>query len=253
MAIIVILAAVLTPNLLRQIELAEVRTEVQSLGNLATQMKAFASDTGAPTTTGTWAADLAIYSDLSPTGLATNRRARARVLLKENTSERYLFLSVISANPTLALPASATMATAQFQQIWNTADNTVPPVPSWAGWGAWAGIPNSAQLLIIQRVNLTTTLQTYPFSFRNNSTTNTARYRVILANGNAQTALPIDLVPGASVSNLPLMPRQRLELYLPAPGAVPYYTYVVSTSGKSFDYYDSTSTPPVILAQWRPQ
>ena len=239
LAIMAILAGVLLPNALRSLDRAAVTAEVQNLGTLGDQIKLYLRDQGAAPTPANWTTVLAGYAGMSTTDLATNARQMGRVYLTDpatNPTQRVLILSSMRIG--LALPAAAAINTAaQFQQIWQTADGSVPPVGSWAGWGAWAATANSGSYLVIERVNLLsvydTDLQSLTLTLNNRGAA-TASYNLVLADGTSQPA--INVAASATVILANQRPRVRLNLYRTAGGVTLNYSYVLSTTGKTFDF-----------------
>jgi prepilin-type N-terminal cleavage/methylation domain-containing protein len=239
LAILAIIAGILTPNALRTLDRAAVTSEVQSLAAVGDQLKLYLRDQGTLPTAANWTTLLSSYAGLSPNDLATNKRQMARVYLAEpgtNPVQRVLILSSMRAG--LSLPAAAAITTsAQFLQIWQTADRSVPPTTSWAGWSAWANTANSGDYLVIARVNLIsvydTDLQSLTLTLNNHST-GTASYNLVLADGTVQAA--VNVASGATVILSNQRPRVRLNLYRAASGVTLNYSYVVSTTGKTFDF-----------------
>jgi prepilin-type N-terminal cleavage/methylation domain-containing protein len=238
LAIMAILASVLVPNTIKSIENAAISAESQTLSNLAGVLPLYLRDQGAIPAAATWSTQLAAYANLSPANLATNTMKVARVYLADPAtapSQRVILLS--SMRRGLALPASGAITTAaSFQQIWQTADGSVPPATSWAGWSAWAAVANSGQFLLIERVNLLPTYDTTlePLTFTmNNHTAAATSYNLVLANGTAQAAQ--NIAAGATVI-LTETPRVRLNLYSAGGGLQLNYSYVVSTTGRTFDF-----------------
>jgi len=238
LAIMAILAGVIAPNALRALDRAAVNTEFTSLGNLGDELKLYLRDQGVAPTSANWTTTLASYADLSPANLATNKKGVARLYLTDsatNPTQRVLILS--SMRQGLALPAAANIATAAaFQQIWQTADGSIPPASSWNGWNAWSTVANSGNYLVIERVNLISVYDTDLESLTltlNNRGGASASYNLVLANGTSQAA--VNVAVGATVI-LTETPRIRLNLYRGPGGATLDYSYVVSTTGKTFDF-----------------
>ena len=239
LAIMAIIAGVLAPNALRSLDRTAVNLEAQNLSVLGDQIKLYLRDQGAAPTAANWTTVLASYAGMSTTDLATNRRQMGRVYLTDpatNPTQRVLVLSSMRAG--LALPTAAAISTAaQFQQIWQTADGAVPPVGSWAGWGAWGATANSGSYLVIARVNLLsvydTDLQSLTLTLNNRGAA-TASYNLVLADGTSQPA--INVAAGATVILANQRPKVRLNLYRAAGGVTLNYSYVLSTTGKTFDF-----------------
>ncbi len=244
MAIMTVLASVLTPNLLRSIERAAVRAEGDNLRTLGEQMKLYLRDNAAPPTTVTpptvpnWTSQMAVYSSLSAADLLTNRRQMARLYVTDPVAANQRAMLISSMRTGVALPTYAQVS-ANFTAIWNTADGTVPAT---AGWGAWNA--NNIEYLVIERVNFAavyrTDLATYNVTLNNHGAI-TVSYQVTQANG---TVLPVvNLAVGVSTAPaLSLRPKDRLALYRAAGGVTLDYSYVVSSTGKTFDF-TTTWTP----------
>ena len=239
LAVMAIIAGVIMPNALRSLDRAAVNTEVQNLSMVGDQIKLYLRDQGAAPTSANWTTVLSSYAGLSPADLATNKRQVDRVYLTDpatNPTQRVLVLSSMRAG--LAMPAAAAINTAaKFQLIWQTADGSVPPVGSWAGWGAWAATANSGNYLVIERVNLLsvydTDLQSLTLTLNNRGAA-TASYNLVLANGTSQPA--VNVVAGATVILANQRPKVRVNLYRSAGGVTLNYSYVLSTTGKTLDF-----------------
>ena len=138
----------------------------------------------------------------------------------------------------LAVPVAADIASAaQFQAIWQTADQTVPPTTSWGGWSAWSAVANSGESLLVERVNLlpiySTELAAVTITL-NNRGAGTTSYNLVLPSGANQAV--VNVVAGGNVVLSGLLPRTRLNLYRAAAGATLNYTYVVGSAGRTFDF-----------------
>jgi len=246
LAIMAIMASVIVPSAIKSIQQAAITAEQQTLGNLGTELTLYLRDQGSVPTAANWTTALAAYANLSPANLATNSRNVARVYIADpatTPSQRVLLLSSMRKN--LALPTAANIGTAaKFQQIWQTTDGAVPPASSWAGWGAWGTVANSGGYLIIERVNL---LPTYDTDLENltltlnNHSGATASYKVTQVSGTVVG--PVNVAAGKTVSLGNEIPRVVLTLYSMAGGQSPNYTYVVSNSGKTFDFDGTNWTP----------
>jgi prepilin-type N-terminal cleavage/methylation domain-containing protein len=246
LAIMAIMASVLVPSALKSVQQAAISAESQTLGNLGTVLPLYLRDQGSVPTAANWTTTLAGYANLSPSNLATNSRGVARVYLTDpatTPTQRVILLSSMRAG--LALPAAANIGTAaKFQQIWQTADGSVPPASSWAGWGAWGAVAKSGSYLLIERVNLLpvydTDLESLTLTLNNHSGT-AASYGLVLANG---TRLATVNVPaGSTVTLANETPRVMITLYAAAGGLRPNYSYVISNTGKTFDFDGTNWTP----------
>ncbi len=257
LAVMAILAATIVPATVRTLDRAAVRAEADNLRAISAHTKLYLRDLGAlpplpPSTT--WYNALAPYADLSSAELRTNRRNLARVFIPEpitppaTAPQRVILLS--SMRTGLNLPTAANINTAlRFQTLWDTPENTVPSTASWTGWSAWALVTNAADFLVIERINLApiyqTDLRTYTLTLNNKTAAPsavTASYRVTLANGTP----PRDFnLAAGTTATLTLRPRDRLDLYVPTPASAANlnHSYVVSSTGKSFDFNGSTWLP----------
>jgi prepilin-type N-terminal cleavage/methylation domain-containing protein len=239
LAIMAIIASVVAPNALRSLDRAAVTAECTSLGNLGDSVKYYLRDNGVAPTAANWTVTLGSYANLSPADLATNTRGMARVYIADPASvpaQRVLILSSMRGG--LALPAAAAISTAaNFQLVWQTANNSVPPVASWAGWAAWNAVANSGNYLVIERVNLIsvydTDLQSLTLTLNNRGAA-AASYNLVLANGTVLGV--VNVAPGANVIILNQTPREMINLYRSAGGVTLNYSYVLSTTGKTFDF-----------------
>ncbi|HWA24601.1 MAG TPA: type II secretion system protein [Lacunisphaera sp.] len=238
LAIMTVLAAVMTPNLLRSIERAAVRAESDNLHALGEQSKLYLRDNATPPTTAAWTSQLATYSSLNAADILTNKRGMNRLFVPDPVAANQRAMIVSSMRNGVALPTTGQIS-ANFTSIWNTADGAVPAT---AGWGAWNA--NNIEYLVIERVNFAAVyrndLQTFNVTLNNHGST-TASYQVTQANG---TVLPaVNLAAGVSTSPaLTLRPKDRLALYRAAGAVTLDYSYVVSTTGKTFDF-TTTWTP----------
>jgi prepilin-type N-terminal cleavage/methylation domain-containing protein len=245
LAIMAILAAVITPNALRALDRSTASAESQSMSNLGAALKLYLSAVGTAPTAANWTTTLATYADLSPAAIAANPRGVGRVYLADpaaSPAPRVILLSSLRSN--LGLPAAANIATAaEFQAIWQTADGAVPPASSWNGWNAWAAVARSGDLLVIQRVNLqsvyATDLQNLAATLNNRGGA-AASYNIVLASGTSQGSIT---VPAGATVVLTRHPKETLNLYKAAGGATLNYSYVFSTGGKTFDFDGTNWTP----------
>jgi prepilin-type N-terminal cleavage/methylation domain-containing protein len=246
LAIAGILASVLVPNALRSMDRAAVTAEAQTLANLGDQVKLYLSAQGTAPTSANWTTALGGFADLSPADLATNKRNITRVYLTDpaaNPTPRVIILSGMRAG--LALPTSANINNAvRFQDIWQTADGSVPTTVSWAGWSGWSAVANSGNYLVIERVNLSsvynTDLQSLTITLNNRGAA-TASYNLVLADGTSQAAVNISAGTSAILSGQ--RPKIRFNLYRAASGATLDYSYVLSTTGKTFDFNGTNWIP----------
>jgi prepilin-type N-terminal cleavage/methylation domain-containing protein len=263
-AVMAILAATITPNALRMLDRAAVRAEVDTLHNLGEQTKLFLQAKGwapglNPTLPApTWDQDLGTFADISSADIVTNKRQIARSYIYEPAvlpPKRALLLS--SMRTGLALPVAANLnTTALFDNVWNTADGTVPLAGgSWAGWAAWRATlnGNAGDYLIIERINLAsiynTDLQSLTITLNNKGST-AVSYNLVLADGTSQAAVNIPAPVLPSTTTVVILsnrrPKERINLYRSAAGVNLDYSYVLTTtsSGKTFDFNTATNWTP---------
>ena len=239
LAIMAILASVLTPNAVRSLDRAAVNAEVQTLQNLGTQVKLYLSANGTAPTPANWTVTVGNFADISPADIATNKRQMARVYLTDPAAvptQRVIILSSMRSG--LALPTAANINTAlRFQDIWQTADGSLPTALSWGGWAAWNAVANSGEFLVIERVNLSpvynTDLQSLTITLNNRGAA-TASYNIVLADGTVQLA--VNVLAGGTAILPNRRPKERFNLYRAAGGVTLDYSYVLSTTGKTFDF-----------------
>ncbi|MGH8018224.1 MAG: hypothetical protein ACREIA_08025, partial [Opitutaceae bacterium] len=145
----------------------------------------------------------------------------------------------------LTLPSNSSINTAlRFQEIWDTPGGVVPPTTSWSGWSNWSAVANSGDSLVVERVNLAPVFRQdlQPFTITLNNTSGAvASYVIVSASGASGSA--VNVGAGVSVVLSNLRARQRVNLYRAAGGSVLDYSYVVSDSGKTFDF-DGTGWIP---------
>jgi len=165
LAIMAILAAVVTPSALQTLDRATIRAETDTLHNLGEQVKNFLKAKGwlpglNPIIASrlSWDQDLWNFADISSADLLTNKRQILRSYIYEPSTspKRVLILSCMHVG--LTLPTATNLNTlALFDNVWNTTDGSVPPAgTSWAGWAPWRTSLNGAagDYLVIERVNL---------------------------------------------------------------------------------------------------
>lgn len=255
LAIMAILASVIAPNALKSLDRAAIRTEGTNLATLGDRLKIFLRDNSRlpvvaiPNASPNWTTELADYADLSPADLLTNKRNNNRIYIVDPSAQRALLLS--SMRTGLALPTAATINTlAEFDDIWNTADGSIPTNVSWNGWNAWSATDNAGDYLVIERVNFAsvyaTDLQSFTVTLNNTSGSpgpgTTGSYRIIAASG--AVGATVNVAPGATAVLSSLRPRDRVDLYSAAGGVGLVYSFVLSGTGKTFDFNGT---------QWLPQ
>lgn len=246
LAIIAIMASVIAPNSLRAIDRAAVNAEGRTLDALGEQVKLYLRAAGTAPTAANWTTTLGAYADISPADMATNKRRVGRVYLVDPAStptQRVIILSGMRAG--LALPAAAAINTAaRFQDIWQTADGSLPTATSWSGWAAWSAVDNAADYLLIERVNLAsvyhTELQSLTLTL-NNTSAAAASYNLVLADGSAQGVVSLPAGGTAVLTNR--RSRERLNLYLGSGGATLDYSYVLASAGRTFDFNGTAWIP----------
>ncbi|RME68797.1 MAG: type II secretion system protein [Verrucomicrobia bacterium] len=247
LAIIAILAGTLAPNVLRSLDRAAIRAERTTAEKIGEQALLYLRQYRTPPTMTDWASQLARFADLSPADLRTNSRGIDRIFVLDNAANPAPRAMVISSmRRGLPLPPAYHLANpTRFSEVWDTPDGRLPPATSWSGWNTWAGVANSADYLVIERINF---LPVYATEFRsfsvtiNNLDTNLVAYRVTDASGvaGATTTLP----GGGSVILSNLHTHDRIDLFNPGNFSTVAYSYILSDTGKTFDF-DGT--------QWTPQ
>ena len=246
LAVIAILASVITPNALRSLDQVAVTAEVQTLHTLGEQVKNYLRTQGVAPTPLNWTTAVGSYADISPLDIATNKRQMARVYLTDPATvptQRVIMLS--SMRTGLALPTSANINTAvRFQDIWQTADRSLPTALSWGGWAAWSAVANSGDFLVIERVNLasvySTDLQSLTLTLNNRGPA-AASYNLVLADGTVQPAVNVPAGGTAILNNR--RAKERLNLYRASGGVTLDYSYMVSSTVKTFDFNGTNWIP----------
>ncbi len=246
LAIMAILAGAIVPNALKSIDRAAVRSEKSNLENLSNSLKLHLKTNGSVPTPANWASTLAALNDLNATDISQNDRRISRSFIRDSNSttpNRVLILS--SMRTGLTLPAESALNTTRFNTIWDTADGSIPATSSWSGWTNWNNVSTSEDYLLIQRINLSqiyqTDLATFTVSLNNTSST-TVSY-TITSNGITSAAINIAATPPATATITGLAKGDRMNLYTAANGTSLGYTYVISESGKTFDF-DGTGWAP---------
>jgi len=244
-AIMGILAAVITPNALRTLDRAAERAEADTLHNLGEQVKLSFKVNGwlpglkpTPPFT-TWDQDLWTFADMNPADIVTNKRQMARVFVLEPGAMPKRAMLLSSMRSGLALGPANTAAA--FTAVWNwnaAGDLTLFPPP--AGWAAWNN--TNIEYLVIERVNLQAVYMTINLSNNTAKSTNLVGYRIQPVGGppgGLQT-----LTKGTS-QTLTMRPNERLDLYNTNVGTgVPDYTYIVSSGFKVIDFDDTNFWTP---------
>jgi len=238
LAILTILAGVVTPNILHSIERAEVRAEADTLHALGGQIALYLRDNAAPPTSAVppalpnWTTQLSFYASLNAADILTNKRQMTRLYVPDPIAINQRSMLISSMRTGLALPAAATIS-ANFQAVWNTVDGTVPAAP---GWGAWtAGPGGNIEYLVIERINLASVYRNELLAWSvtlNNASGSAASYQIISATGGPGAIVPVANLTHPTLT--PLYSRDRLNLFNKL--GVLNYTYVISNSGKTFTF-----------------
>ncbi|ATC65497.1 hypothetical protein CMV30_16950 [Nibricoccus aquaticus] len=250
MAVMAILATVLVPNTLKMIERAAVRAEAETLRNLGDQTKLHLRSRGylpglkptAPITA--WNVDLSTFGSLSAADVLANRRNNNRSFLYDTASTprpRVLILSSMRGG--LTVPANATSA--QFDAIWNTADNSVPSGAAAGLFAAnWAG---QGEYLLIERVNLKSQLpiNRIVLSANTSSVPTTVSFVVLHPDGQNTSGSLTTVTANVTVIRPDLILRDGDILVLRKPNGTDDYRYVVAGRDANFLYTD--------LKGWLPQ
>jgi type II secretory pathway pseudopilin PulG len=158
LAIVAILASLIVPVIVRQIDRAAWDAEVTNCGAISNAIVLQVLRNKTVPGTNTWAFDTAAWLNMSPLAIATNARGCARQYLVDRSgwlgspasynaqtsngttnplNARIILLSTIAGT----LPPSP-----DFTDLWNTPERAVPS--SWAGW------KGRGEDLVIQRLNL---------------------------------------------------------------------------------------------------
>lgn len=231
-AIMAILAAVVTPNALRMLDREATRAEVSTLHTLGEQVKLYLRETDIEPTSANWNTMLgtANYVALSPADLLVNRRQMTRIYVSNPASQRAMFLS--SMRNGLALPPVNTIS-ANFGTIWDTPQGSVP---GGGGWGSWNA--GNIEYLVIERINLRpvylTDLQDLPIVLTIAS--GTPSYRLVRANGAI-------VQRGTTPANFNAHPNQKLELYRNNNYTNLDSTYVFTSRGAQYNFNGTTWLP----------
>lgn len=261
LAIMSILAAVLVPSILKSIEYAALKAEAQTLQNLGESLRQYLkSNSALPVTTippGTpnWTTQLATFSQLSPSDIANTRWGPSRTYVVEPyvapaRPTRAMLLSSMRTGQAVPTAASINASVNYFNDIWNTADGSIPSGASAGLWGAWSA--STAQFLTIQRVTLsdinTADLQTFTIAL-NNRTGTTVGYRFteyttgIVTAGTISATLTTPVVPTVH-------PRDKLELYRDSARTQLDYTYIFSAATWNVRTFDFQDTTPPTTPRW---
>lgn len=261
LAIMAILATIMVPNVLRSLERAAVRAEVETARNLGEQAKLYLRDFGfppnsaasnPPTTVTSWNSQIATYASLSALDIFTNKRQMQRVYVTEPATfpalpQRALIISSMRTGvaPQTAAYIGANMT--RFNDVWNWNTAAFPTVPP-TGWGVWNN--GNIEFLVIERINFSqvyrTDLASYTVILQNLSSTPTLRtvsFRILNPDGSTRlqnTGVPPNPTAGWQ-QTITLGAKERLNLY-DQPGcplASLDYTYVGGNGQKTFDYTDA--------------
>ncbi|MBK9991201.1 MAG: type II secretion system protein [Verrucomicrobia bacterium] len=250
LAIMAVLASVITPNALRIIEREAVRAEADSLRTLSEQIKIYIRETGLLPNENNWNTVLATYASANPTDLRFNRRQRTagagaipRLYVPDPVASNQRALFISSMRQDIGLTTTIANVRANFQAIWNwnSADLSPANLPP-PGLTEWT--PGIREFLVIERVNLRS-VPALDFIFRNTSTTAAASYRVYSVTGAiiSSGAVPVHAgtTDGTASPNPQCRANQRINLYDGL--GVLNYSYVVSTDPKTFVFDGTRWTP----------
>lgn len=246
LAIISILAAVITPNVMRATDRATIEAEATNLKAIASYLEDYARANGQlptpppqpyphltnPNYEPAWHDEIVSFSDRSPLDLLWNKRnSHRRYLVDPADPQRALLVS--SMNVWLPLPA-----TLNFDEVWKTRDGAVNPNFG----GGWI-VNDAGRFLVIHRINLKSTLREYRVVLQNMSQRSDAPppapirdayYRLVTAAGpSGYTRIGPDVIV-----DLDLRADDRVELYLDDNGVGLQLVHVVSTTGKAFTFTD---------------
>lgn len=246
LAILGILATVLTPNALKAIDKVAVKTESESLDAVADSLRSYLVENKTLPSSSNWDTALAAFSDFSSESLKQNPRGTDRVFILDpatSPSERVIIISGMRNG--LALPSSGNINTSsKFQSIWGTADGEIPPTSSWGNWSKWNAVDGSGDYLLIERVNLKpiylNELKTANIVL-NNTTGNTCSYKLYDANGAQQSAATLPASTPVMLSNL--AQADRIDVFSDGSYSSLVYTHIVNGKDISFDLSDWISTP----------
>jgi type II secretory pathway pseudopilin PulG len=242
LAIMAIMAGVLAPNVLKSIESAAVRAEGETLRNLGEQAKLYLRDNAVKPTAANWNTVIARYASIGAADILTNRRQRNRIYLVDPTAanERAMIISGMRSDvTTFPMPSSATLS-GNFDTLWSwNASSGARPTGFTA---AWDGFLDS---IVIERINYLpvyrTTLQPFTIGLRN--LTGAARsYRLVRASG-IPGPITVTVQGNSSLSITPVYANDQVSLYRADAASILDLTYVVSTTGKSFDFNGTNWIP----------
>ena len=263
LAIMSILASVLVPNVLRSMDRAAVDAERKTLDAIGEQVRtfvrekysmpssaapAFLPDRSVDASRLSWCKDVAEVSDIPLRDLAINRREMPRVYLQDPdvTKNRVLILSSMMSDGSYALPTPGEINTAaEFQTLWDTAENSLPTV-NWIRRGRWLALNEGGNHFLIERIDLRPIYRTdlATFTFRlNNRDTVTVAYDYVPAIGTGGSGT----VAAGGYAEIQMQPRARLNLYRASTRSTATldYTYIVGTSARvlTFDFKSGVWTP----------
>jgi type II secretory pathway pseudopilin PulG len=265
MAIMAILAAVIVPNVLKSVDAAALSAEDQSMTSLGVSVEGYLlknrmlpteeNPAVTPPNIPSWAAELADLSSSGATDIAFNRRGQRRVYLIDPAPprQRVIILSAMDnqlvASGINALPRQSDMTAARFEQIWATADGSIPPAGSWPNkWTPWYNRADAGRFLIIERVSLQSIYNNEIKNLKvtlNNQSTAAVNFRMAYSSSSSPTSW-IPLPAGGSFvletsSGYTLYPKDRLELSnlaAPSPATVPNYRHILRASDVTFTFKD---------------
>ena len=178
LAVIAILAVIIVPNLLHQLDTVASQQEVSTLQGFSSALQSSICRNFYIPGQNDWASNIAAEVGTGVSEVLTNSRGQQRAFLIDpafqigtngyglpypqningttvtNSSEvipptnpRLMILSSIGTNLPAAVTSGVPAVPGDFATIWNTADGSLPPTTSFAGWSE----PND---LKVQRINL---------------------------------------------------------------------------------------------------
>ncbi len=271
LAIISILAAVITPNVMRATQRAALDAEAKNLRAIATYIESFTEEKHVvptappnpypypndPDYIPTWTGQVLPFAVTSETGVLWNNRGSHRRYLVDLSTSRALLISSMSRDH--PLPAAIV-----FDDVWNTSDGQMPD--SFATqWGQL----EEADFLLVQRINLRPVFRSFTVSLKNISSAsgptgapsdkekgnNDVGGGADKKEDTQETAAPtgglgpktasfgymhdgkmevVTLSPTDGPELVELRPNAVLELYSDDQGKILQFMYVVSTTGKTF-------------------
>jgi prepilin-type N-terminal cleavage/methylation domain-containing protein len=219
MAVLAMLAAILLPAFIKQIDKAVADQESASLASFGDALQRSVSRNRQIPSTGTWAATVAAELGLDVTSVLNTVRRQPRVFLVENNwfglnSTPYVQTSAgtnLPASPRLMIVSSLgaplpVFGGNDFTNLWNSAAGRIPTNGAWTSWN---GKPAD---VIVQRINLSSSFVHLMLNYY--ASTNSAWYAI----DNGSTNGPISALDSYffrnSVVNLYIGPGQYFDTQL---------------------------------------